>query len=110
MEAVRPEGETAVVSVMLPVNPPRLLRVMLEVADWVARILRLDEPVDMAKSTTLTANVTERVIEPPVAVELIVRVEVPVPSLVRLTLTGLVAAVKPEGDTIVDRVTTPVKL
>ena len=68
MEAVRPEGETAVVSVMLPVNPPRLLRVMLEVADWVARILRLDEPVDMAKSTTLTANVTERVIEPPVAV------------------------------------------
>ncbi len=56
MEAVRPEGETAVVSVMLPVNPPRLLRVMLEVADWVARILRLDEPVDMAKSTTLTAT------------------------------------------------------
>jgi len=46
----------------------------------------------------------------PIDVELIVRVEVPVPPLVRLTLAGLVAAVKPEGDTIVDRVTTPVKL
>ncbi len=38
------------------------------------------------------------------------RVEVPVPPVVRLTLAGLKAAVRPEGETVAERVTTPVKL
>ncbi len=42
--------------------------------------------------------------------ELRVRVEVPIPPLVRLTMEVLREAVNPEGDTVVERVTVPTKL
>ncbi len=72
MEAVRPEGETLVVSAMFPAKPPRLLSVMEAVSDCPARIARLVDPVEMEKSTTLTVTWTEWVREPLVPV--IVRV------------------------------------
>jgi len=43
-------------------------------------------------------------------VELRVTVEVPVPPVVRLTVEVLRDAVNPEGDTVVDRETVPMKL
>ncbi len=46
----------------------------------------------------------------PIVVELTVRVEVAVPPLVRVTLVGLSEAVRPEGETVADRDTVPVKL
>ena len=55
-EAVRPEGETEVVSATLPANPPRLLSVIVEAPDWPARIVKLVELDDIAKSTTLTVT------------------------------------------------------
>ena len=67
-EPVRPEGDTEVVNAMLPVNPPRLLRVMIEPLDWPEKMVRLVELEDMEKSTTLTVTWTERVREPLVAV------------------------------------------
>ncbi len=45
----------------------------------------------------------------PLAVELAVRVDVPVPPLVRVMLEGLSDAVRPEGETFVERETVPVK-
>ncbi len=68
VEAVRPEGDTTVVRAMLPVNPPRLWSVMVEVPDWAAKIVKLVGPEEMEKSTTLTVTCTERVREPLVAV------------------------------------------
>ncbi len=55
-EVVRPEGETEVVRAMLPENPPRLLSVTVEVPDWPARIVKLVELEEIAKSTTLTVT------------------------------------------------------
>ena len=45
----------------------------------------------------------------PVAVEFAVSVDVPVPPLVRVMLEGLTDAVRPEGETLVERETVPVK-
>ncbi len=45
----------------------------------------------------------------PLAVELAVRVDVPVPPLLRVMLEGLSDAVRPEGETFADRETVPVK-
>ena len=45
----------------------------------------------------------------PLAVELAVRVDVPVPPLLRVMLEGLSDAVRPEGETFVERETVPVK-
>lgn len=45
----------------------------------------------------------------PLVVELVVRVDVPVPPLVRVMLEGLTDAVRPEGETLVERETVPVK-
>jgi hypothetical protein len=55
-EAVRPKGETEVVSSMLPTNPPRLSSVIVEVPDWPARMARLEELEEIAKSTTITVT------------------------------------------------------
>ncbi len=71
-EEVRPEGETLVVSAMLPAKPPKLLSVMGEVPDCPSKIVRLVEPVEMEKSTTFTVTWTEWVRDPLVPV--IVRV------------------------------------
>jgi len=65
---VRPAGETAVVRVTVPVNPPRLLRSIVEAPDCPARIARLDDPVEMVKSTTLTLICTACVRDPLVIV------------------------------------------
>ena len=46
----------------------------------------------------------------PLVVEVTVRVEVPVPPLVKLTLVGLRDAVRPEGETVAESETVPVKL
>jgi len=69
---VRPAGDTAVVRVTVPANPPRLLRPIVEVSDCPARIVRLDDPVEMVKSTTLTLNWTVCVRDPLVIVTVIV--------------------------------------
>lgn len=53
-EAVGPEGETDTVNTMAPAKPPRLLDTMVEPPDCPAKMLRLAEPVEMEKSTTLT--------------------------------------------------------
>ena len=53
-DAASPEGETDVVSPMLPANPPRLLSVIVEMSVWPAKMDRLVELEEMAKSTTLT--------------------------------------------------------
>ena len=45
----------------------------------------------------------------PVAVEFAVSVDVPVPPLARVMLEGLTDAVRPEGETFVERETVPVK-
>ena len=55
-EAVRPVGETEVVSAMLPANPPRLLSVIVGAPDWPARIVKLVKLEEIAKSTTLTVT------------------------------------------------------
>ncbi len=68
IEGVRPKGETAVVSVADPENPPRLFSVMVEVPDWPAKIIKLAELAETEKSTTLTVTWTEWVREPLVAV------------------------------------------
>ncbi len=68
IDAVRPEGDTFVAMVTLPVKPPRLLRLIDDVPDWPAKIVRLAEPVEMEKSTTLIVTCTEWVREPLVAV------------------------------------------
>ncbi len=67
-DAVRPEGDTSVARVTLPVKPPRLLRLIDEVPDWPAKTVMLAVPVEIEKSTTLTMIWTERVREPLVAV------------------------------------------
>jgi hypothetical protein len=54
VDDVRPTGDTAVVRVTDPTNPPRLLRSIVEVPDCPARIVKLDNPVEIEKSTTLT--------------------------------------------------------
>ncbi len=72
VEAVSPEGETEVVTAMLPANPPRLLSIIVEVPDWPAKMVRLVELEEIAKSTTLTVTWIECVTEPLVPV--IVRV------------------------------------
>ena len=46
----------------------------------------------------------------PVVVELMVRVELPVPPLVSVTLVGLSDAVNPDGETVVEREMVPEKL
>ncbi len=71
-EAVMPTGNTAVARDTLPVNPPRLFSVIVEVPDWPAKIVTLVAPVETEKSTTLTDAWTEWMTEPLVAV--IVRV------------------------------------
>ena len=45
----------------------------------------------------------------PLVVELTVNVDVPVPPLVRVMLEGFRDAVRPEGETFVERETVPVK-
>ena len=65
---MRPAGDTAVVRVTVPANPPRLLRSTVEVPDCPARIARLDDPVEMVKSTTLTLICTACVRDPLVIV------------------------------------------
>jgi len=45
----------------------------------------------------------------PVVVEFAFSVDVPVPPLVRVMLEGLREAVRPEGETFVERETVPVK-
>jgi hypothetical protein len=55
-EAVSPEGKTEVVTAMLPANPPTLLSVIVEVPDWPAKMMRLIESEEIAKSTTLTVT------------------------------------------------------
>ena len=71
-EAVRPEGDTAVASEMLPAKPPRPFALIVAVPDWPAKMLMLVEPVETEKSTTLTVTRTECVREPLVAVTVIV--------------------------------------
>ncbi len=68
VDAVRPEGDTFVARATLPVKPPRLLRLIDDVPDWPAKIVRLAEPVEMEKSTTLAVTWTEWLSEPLVAV------------------------------------------
>ena len=68
VDAVRPEGDTLVEREMLPAKPPRLFRLMVEVVDWPAKIVMLDEMEETEKSTTLTVTWTECVREPLVAV------------------------------------------
>lgn len=46
----------------------------------------------------------------PIVAELTVSVEVAVPPLAKVTLAGARDAVRPEGETIVERETVPVKL
>ncbi len=52
--AVRPDGDTVAASAIVPANPPRLVRSIVEVPDCPARIVRAEEPVEMEKSTILT--------------------------------------------------------
>ncbi len=52
-ELARPDGETEVVSVMLPAKPPRLFSVIVVLLDWPASIVTLAVFDEMAKSTIL---------------------------------------------------------
>ena len=72
IDAVRPEGDTAVASVTLPMNPPRLLTLMVAAPDWPANSVTAPEFVETEKSTTVTVIWTEWVREPLVAVTVIV--------------------------------------
>ncbi len=118
-EAVRPEGDTEVARATVPAKPLRLERVIVEVFDRPVTTVRLDGD-EMLKSVTFTDTLVEWDSEPlvatmvtvyvPLVVELTVRVEVPVPPLVRVTLAELRDAVRPEGETVADRDTVPAKL
>ncbi len=68
VDAVRPSGDTAVVRVKVPANPPRLLRSIVEVPDCPARIVKLKEAVEIEKSTILTSTWTVWIRDPLVIV------------------------------------------
>ena len=52
IEAVRPEGETVATRAVVPENPPRLLRLIVDDPDWPEKIVRSVSAV-IEKSTTL---------------------------------------------------------
>ncbi len=54
VDAVSDDGDTAVDRATLPVKPPRLFRLIVEVPDWPAKTVMLDELAETEKSTTLT--------------------------------------------------------
>ena len=65
---MRPAGDTAVVRATVPANPPRLVRSIVEVPDCPARIVKLEEAVEIEKSTTVTFAWTVWVRDPLVIV------------------------------------------
>jgi hypothetical protein len=69
---VRPGGDAAVVRVTVPANPPRLLRSIVDVPDCPAKIVKLEEAVEVEKSTILTLTWTVWVRDPLVVVTVIV--------------------------------------
>lgn len=64
IEAERPEDDAKVVRTILPEKPPRLVRVMLELAEEPALIVRLLEFDETPKWTTVTMTCTVRVRAP----------------------------------------------
>jgi len=117
-EAVTPEGEADGARLTVPAKPLRLVRVTVDVVAEPEVTVRLDGAETM-KSVTLTVTWTDWDAEPlvartvtvyvPVVVEFAVSVDVPVPPLVRVMREGLRDAVRPEGETFVERETVPVK-
>ena len=69
---MRPAGDAAVVRVTVPANPPRLVRSIVELPDCPARIVKLEEAVEIEKSTTATFAWTVWVRDPLVIVTLTV--------------------------------------
>ncbi len=118
-EAVRPEGRTEVASVTVPAKPLTLPSWIEEVPEAPLWMVRDVEPEEMVKSTTFTITCTEWERDPMVPVmvtlyvptvpELRVSVDEAVPPGLRLTLVGLTEAVRPLGDTDVERLIMPVK-
>jgi hypothetical protein len=117
-EAVASEGDTDVARLTVPAKPTRLVKVTADCMEEPAVTVRLDG-AETAKSDTFTVTWTDWDVEPlvaktvtvyvPLVVELTVSVDVPVPPLVRAMLEGFSDAVKPEGETFVDREIVPVK-
>jgi hypothetical protein len=117
-EAVAPEGEADVVRLTVPAKLLRLVRVTADCVDEPAVTVILDG-VETAKSVTFAVTWMDWDVEPLVAktltmyvalvMELIVRVDVPVPPAVRAMLEGFRDAVRPEGETFVEREIVPAK-
>ncbi len=104
--------------VTVPAKPLTAETVMVEIADppaWLA----LGEVAEMTKSVTATTTVAELVRVPlvpfmvtvyvPMVVEFTVKVDVAVPPLVKVMLVALRIALGPGGETVVERLTVPVK-
>jgi len=72
VEEAGPEGATLVERPMLPANPPRPFRSIVEVPDRPANTVMLAESAEMEKSTTVTITSAVRVNEPLVAFTVIV--------------------------------------
>jgi len=67
VEEAGPEGVTFVERLMLPANPPRPFRSIVEVPDWPAKMVMLVELAEMEKSTTMPVTWTVRLSDPLVA-------------------------------------------
>ena len=117
-DAVSPDGDVVVDNVTIPVNPLRLPSWTVDAPEDPLRMVReagLDETV---KSTTLTVTTTECESDPivpvtvtvyvPTVAELTVSVDVADPPGDKLTLVGLTPAVRPDGETVVERLIVPV--
>ncbi len=72
VEEAGPEGATLVERPMLPANPPRPFRSIVEVPDRPATTVMLAELAEMEKSTTVTITSAVRVNEPLIAFTVIV--------------------------------------
>ncbi len=118
-DALGLEGDAEAESATVPANPLRLPNWIEEVPEEPAKMVSDDELEDTEKSTTLTVTCTGVEREPivpvtvtmyvPTVLELTVRVDVPVPPGLRLTLAGFTEAVRPPGMTDVERLTVPAK-
>ena len=72
VEEAGPEGATLVEKPMLPANPPRPFRSIVEVPDCPANTVMLAELAEMEKSTTVTIISAVRFNEPLIAFTVIV--------------------------------------
>ena len=104
--------------ITVPAKPLTAETVMVEIADPPDG-LALGEVAEMMKSVTATTTVAELVRVPlvpfmvtvyvPLVVEFTVKVDVAVPPLVKVMLVALRIALGPGGETVVERLTVPVK-